>query len=70
MNQNAEAIVILCSRLCVGEGIRPLEAREWSKLAQQLLELDLEPRELLEFSREDSRPASSTAPSRRTGSCG
>ena len=38
MNQNAEAIVILCSRLCVGEGIRPLEAREWSKLAQQLLE--------------------------------
>ena len=53
MNQNAEAIVILCSRLCVGEGIRPLEAREWSKLAQQLLELDLEPRELLEFSRED-----------------
>lgn len=53
MNQNAEAIVILCSRLCVGEGIRPLEAREWSSLAQQLLELNLEPRDLLEFSRED-----------------
>lgn len=53
MNQNADAIVILCSRLCVGEGVRPLEAREWSKLAQRLLDLDLEPRDLLEFSRED-----------------
>lgn len=53
MNQNAEAIVILCSHLCMGEGVKPLEPREWSKLAQWLLEQKMEPRQLLEFGRED-----------------
>lgn len=53
MNPNGEAIIILCSHLCVGEGVKPLEPREWSKLAQWLRERGMEPRELLEFSRED-----------------
>lgn len=53
MNQNAEAIAILCSYLCVGDGVKPLEPREWSKLTQWLLEHELEPKDLLKFSRED-----------------
>lgn len=53
MNQNAEAIVILCSHLCVGEGVKPLEPREWSRLAKWLREHHMEPRELLEFGRDD-----------------
>ena len=53
MNQNAEAIVILCSHLCVSEGVKPLEPREWSKLAKWLLEHRMEPRELLEFGLDD-----------------
>lgn len=55
MNQNAEAIVILCSHLCAGEGIKPLEPREWSRLAKWLVEQGIEPGQLLEFSGEDFR---------------
>lgn len=55
MNQNAEAIVILCSHLCVGEGVKPLEPREWSRLAQYLLARNIEPKQLLEFSGGDFR---------------
>lgn len=53
MNQNAEAIAILCSHLCVGEGVKPLEPLEWSRLAQWLMEQELEPRQLLDFTQED-----------------
>lgn len=53
MNQNAEAIAILCSHLCVGDGVKPLEPSEWSKLAQRLMEQRMAPKDLLEFSRED-----------------
>lgn len=53
MNQNAEAIAILCSHLCVGNGVKPLEPAEWSKLAQWLMEQKMAPKDLLEFSRED-----------------
>lgn len=53
MNQNAEAIAILCSHLCTGEGVKPLESAEWSKLAQWLVEHKMDPKDLLEFSRED-----------------
>lgn len=55
MNRNAEAIVILCSHLCVEKGVNPLEPREWSRLAQWLMERHMEPGELLSFSREDFR---------------
>ncbi|MBQ9007902.1 MAG: DNA-protecting protein DprA [Clostridia bacterium] len=53
MNRNAEAITVLCSRLCVAEGIHPLENKEWSHLATRLLALKLRPEDLLDFDRQD-----------------
>ena len=53
MNRNAEAITIFCSHLCVTEGVLPLEAKEWSTLAEQLLFLKLQPEYLLDFERQD-----------------
>lgn len=52
-NNNSMAIIILCSHLCVGGNIKPLEPKEWSTLASILLEKKIEPSELLDFSRED-----------------
>ncbi len=53
MNRNAEAITIFCSHLCAPEGVRPLEPREWSMLAERLLQQDLRPEYLLDFERQD-----------------
>ncbi len=50
MNKNANVIVLLCSHLCVGEGVYPLEPKEWSELAGRLIEKGLEPSDILEFS--------------------
>ena len=43
MNRNAETITILCSHLCVADDIRPLEPKEWSDLAEHLMEKKLQP---------------------------
>ena len=53
MNRNAEAITVFCSRLCVADDIQPLEIREWSRLAEQLVSLNLQPEYLLDFERQD-----------------
>lgn len=53
MTQNANAIITLCSRLCVGEDVIPLEPAEWTKLARQLFDLNLQPEDLFGFSRRD-----------------
>ena len=53
MNQNGMAIAILCSRLCMGEGVKPLEPREWSALANAMRAQKLQPADLLEFSGQD-----------------
>lgn len=53
MNRNSEAIIILCSHLCTSEEIKPLEAHEWSQLAQKLLERNLQPETLLDYERQD-----------------
>ena len=50
MNLNAHAIVTLCSHMCVGEGVVPLEPKEWSELAKLLMEKQLQPADLLGFS--------------------
>ena len=50
MNQDANAILALCSHLCVPEGAKPLEPGEYSKLAQYLTQLGKRPGELLGFS--------------------
>ena len=51
MNQNTNAILTLCSHLCVGEGVSPLEPKEYSELAQKLLAVGRKPGDLFEMSR-------------------
>ena len=55
MNQNSVAITVLCSYLCVGENIKPLEPKEWSELAKQMMERGIQPSELLDYSPDDFR---------------
>lgn len=53
MNQNSYAILALCSHLCVGDGIVPLEPKEWSTLAISLLDRGMQPAQLLELSAQE-----------------
>lgn len=53
MNENAEAIVILCSRLCIPENVTPLEPAEWSALSVTLRDHGSQPCDLLHFSAEE-----------------
>ena len=55
MNQDANAILALCSHLCVGEGVEPLEPREYSELAQRLTQAEKTPGDLFRLSMEDCR---------------
>lgn len=50
MNQNSNAIITLCSHLCVGDDVIPLEPKEWGELAQKLLHAKLEPMALFDLS--------------------
>lgn len=50
MNQDANAILTLCSHICVGEGVQPLEPREYSELAQRLTQAGKTPKDLFDFS--------------------
>ncbi len=43
MNQNAEIIFMLCSHLIVNEEFKPLEPSEWSRLAEKLMQANLQP---------------------------
>ena len=52
MNQNSNAIITLCSHLCVGENIVPLEPKEWADLAAKLMQLGLQPKDLFDLSRD------------------
>lgn len=53
MNANSEAIIIFCSKLCLGDGIEPLEPKEWSELSQLMLQKAMQPSDLLKCSQED-----------------
>lgn len=53
MNSNSMAIAILCSHLCLGENVHPLEPREWSVLAQRMIAEKFQPAEILEWGRQD-----------------
>lgn len=55
MNQNSHIILTLCSHMCMGEGIRPLEPKEWSEFAKLLMEHHLQPSDLLQLSIQDLR---------------
>lgn len=52
MNENSNAILILCSHICIDSETKPLEPKEWSTLATKLLINKLEPKDLLELTQE------------------
>ena len=49
MNKDSQAILILCSNLCVGECIEPLKPSEWKILAKTILEKNLTPGDLIDM---------------------
>ncbi len=49
-SRDSQAILILCSDLCVGEGISPLKPSEWKWLAKTLRKKKLTPSAILEMS--------------------
>ena len=53
MVSNSTIIISLCSQLCTGDGIVPLEPREWSNLAEKMMALGMQPANLMDFSEED-----------------
>lgn len=53
MNNNSKAIVTFCSHLCVGKDVRPLEPSEWSALAAKMVDIGVEPEDLLTFNCQD-----------------
>ncbi len=53
MKDNSTAITVLCSHLCKGDGVRPYEPSEWSKLAEALISVKAQPADLFGFSDND-----------------
>jgi len=53
MNQDSNAILALCSYVCVGEGVRPLEPKEYLALARTLSQAGRSPKDLFAFSDDD-----------------
>jgi predicted Rossmann fold nucleotide-binding protein DprA/Smf involved in DNA uptake len=53
ISNNSNAIIILCSHLCVGNDVKPLEPVEWSNLADLLYQKNIQPYEILNFSDND-----------------
>ena len=46
-NKNSEAIIILCSQLCIGENIKPFTTSEWSKFAVNIMKKKLTPSDII-----------------------
>lgn len=53
MTIDSQAILILCSNLCVGEGLTPFKPSEWKDLAQRLLAHKLRPGSLLSATKDE-----------------
>lgn len=53
MNSNSNAILTLCSHLCVGDEVMPLEPKEYSEFADKLLAGGKAPGDLFEMSRSE-----------------
>lgn len=53
MTRDSNAILTLCSHICVGEGVQPLEPKEYSDLAQLLTLAGKTPKDLFDFSERD-----------------
>ena len=53
MNGHSLAIMVLCSHLCVGEGVKPLEPAEFTRFEERLTEKGALPHEVLSLSFKD-----------------
>ena len=53
MNDRSTAIAVLCSHLCAGEGIAPLEPKEYSAFAALLRSRQMDPETILHFGKQD-----------------
>ena len=53
MNLDSNAIITLCSHICVGDGVYPLEPKEYSELAKKLGNTGKSPKDLFEFTSQD-----------------
>ncbi len=51
--QNSHAIIVMCSHLCKGSGVEPLEPNEWTICADRLLQAQKTPSDLFDFSDND-----------------
>ena len=55
MHANVNAIFTLCSHLCVGDNVAPLEPKEWGELAKKLMDAQLQPESIFQLSKADFR---------------
>lgn len=55
MTDTSNAIYTLCSHLCVGDQVKPLDHKEWSMLAKTLADQNMRPEDILAMSVEDMR---------------
>jgi len=53
MNQNSMAIIALCSHLCKGNNVKPLEPAEWTKLADRMMDNGISPSDLFSYTSDD-----------------
>lgn len=53
MNDRSTVIAVLCSHLCVGEGVIPLEPKEYSSFAALLRTKKIDPEDILRFGKPD-----------------
>ncbi len=53
MNDRSTAIAVLCSHLCVSEGVAPLEPKEYSSFAALLRSKKIDPEDILHFGKQD-----------------
>ena len=53
MNDRSTAIAVLCSHLCTGEGVTPLEPKEYSSFAALLRSKKINPEDILHFEKQD-----------------
>lgn len=62
MNQDSNAILTLCSHISAGDGIFPLEPKEYSQLAATLYRAGKFPRDILGFTAEDFKVYLNSSP--------
>ena len=62
MNQDSNAILTLCSHISAGDGIFPLEPKEYSQLAATLYRAGKFPRDILGFTADDFKVYLNSSP--------